>query len=64
MGVFIAGWADAGLHPETFWLGYATAPAAAWNPRAAPEELMSCFYTLFYGPGATRVGRGSFSGLF
>jgi hexosaminidase len=57
MGVFIAGWADAGLHPETFWLGYATAPAAAWNPRAAPEELMSCFYALFYGPGGTRMSR-------
>src|SRR5215831_14877812 len=26
MGVFVAGWADPGLHPETFWLGYATGP--------------------------------------
>jgi len=58
MGVFIAGWGDAGLHPETFWLGYATAPAAAWNPHAAsPDELMNSFYTLFYGPGASRMGR-------
>jgi hexosaminidase len=57
MGVFIAGWADAGLHPETFWLGYATAPAAAWNPHAAPDELMNSFYSLFYGPGATRMAR-------
>lgn len=58
MGVFIAGWADAGLHPETFWLGYATAPAAAWNPRGAdPAELMSSFYNLFYGPSASRMGR-------
>jgi hypothetical protein len=57
MGVFIAGWADAGLHPETFWLGYAAAPAAAWNPRASPEELINCFYSLFYGPGANRMGR-------
>lgn len=58
MGVFIAGWADAGLHPETFWLGYATAPAAAWNPHAAaPDEVMNSFYALFYGPGATRMGR-------
>ena len=57
MGVFIAGWADAGLHPETFWLGYATAPAAAWNPGPAPEELMSSFYAQFYGPGATRMAR-------
>jgi hexosaminidase len=58
MGVFIAGWADAGLHPETFWLGYAAAPAAAWNPHAAdPDELMNSFYTLFYGPSSVRMGR-------
>lgn len=58
MGVFIAGWADAGLHPETFWLGYATAPASAWNPRQSPsDELMSSFYRLFYGPGAAQMGR-------
>jgi hexosaminidase len=58
MGVFIAGWADAGLHPETFWLGYATAPAAAWNSHAAsPDELMNSFYALFYGPGAPRMAR-------
>lgn len=58
MGVFIAGWADEGLHPETFWLGYATAPAAAWNPQAAePPELMNSFYSLFYGPNASRMGR-------
>jgi hexosaminidase len=57
MGVFIAGWADAGLHPETFWLGYATAPAAAWNPHVSPDELMDSFYALFYGRGATRMGR-------
>jgi hexosaminidase len=56
MGVFIAGWADAGLHPETFWLGYATAPAAAWNPHAAdPAELMNSFYALFYGPSSDRM---------
>ncbi len=50
MGAFVAGWADAGLHPETFWLGYATGSAAAWHPDSSePEELMSTFYALFYG---------------
>lgn len=50
MGAFVAGWADAGLHPETFWLGYATGPAAAWHPDSSgPDELMSCFFSLFYG---------------
>jgi hypothetical protein len=52
-GLFVAGWADMGLHPETFWLGYATIPATGWNPRGPdPRELMSEFYPLFYGPAA------------
>lgn len=58
LGVFVAGWADAGLHPETFWLGYATGPAAGWNRHAMnPEELQGCFYSLFYGAGSTNMGR-------
>ena len=58
MGAFVAGWADAGLHPETFWLGYATGPAAAWHPDSSgPEELMSTFYPLFYGPGLRSMPR-------
>ena len=58
MGAFVAGWADAGLHPETFWLGYATGPAAAWN-RNSPggPELMNTFYQLFYGPRVADMGR-------
>jgi hexosaminidase len=58
MGSFVAGWADVGLHPETMWLGYATASATAWHPGALdPRESMSAFYRLFYGPGATNMGR-------
>jgi hexosaminidase len=58
MGTFVAGWADTGIHPEVMWLGYATGSAAAWHPKAASEqELMNLFYPLFYGPGATRMGR-------
>jgi hypothetical protein len=58
MGVFVAGWADAGLHPETFWLGYATGPATAWHPASAsPAELMNSFYDLFYGADAQSMGR-------
>jgi hypothetical protein len=58
MGIFVAGWGDPGLHPETFWLGYATGPAAAWH-RADPssKELENSFYRLFYGTGATEMGR-------
>jgi len=58
MGAFVAGWADAGLHPETFWLGYATGPAAAWHPDSSgPEELKSRFYRLFYGADLPSMGR-------
>jgi hypothetical protein len=58
LGVFVAGWADAGLHPETFWLGYASGPAAGWNRRPTrSQELESCFYSLFYGPESTGMGR-------
>ena len=58
MGAFVAGWADAGLHPEAFWLGYATGPAAAWHPASAsPAELMNSFYDSFYGPEAQNMGR-------
>ena len=58
MGAIVAGWADAGLHPETFWLGYATGPAAAWHPAStSPVELTNSFYDLFYGPGARNMGR-------
>ena len=56
-GTFVAGWADVGLHPETFWLGYATGSAAAWRPGSPePKELMASFYKLFYGPSAVGMG--------
>jgi hypothetical protein len=58
MGTFVAGWADVGLHPETMWLGYATGSAGAWHAGSPdPQESTSSFYKLFYGPGATRMGR-------
>ena len=58
MGMLVAGWADMGLHPETFWLGYATIPAAGWNPKGPDShEMMSTFYPLFYGPSVTGMDR-------
>ncbi len=58
MGVYVAGWGDKGLHPETFWLGYATGPAVGWHPGTPdPPEAMSAFYRLFYGPSAMSMGR-------
>ena len=58
LGIINAGWADAGLHPETFWLGYVCINAAGWRPgTAGAQETMSSFYRLFYGPGAKEVER-------
>jgi hexosaminidase len=49
MGVFVAGWADAGLNPEAFWLGYATGAAAGWKSNATDAtDLMVRFYHSFY----------------
>jgi len=58
MGIINAGWADAGLHPETFWLGYAAITAAGWRP-STPDthEIMGSFYRIFYGPGAASMDR-------
>jgi hexosaminidase len=58
MGMINAGWADMGLHPETFWLGYAAAASAGWHPGTPdPRESMSTFYPLFYGPSITNADR-------
>jgi hexosaminidase len=58
IGVFLAGWGDEGLHPETFWLGYATALGWAWHPGApTPVEARDSFYHLFYGQGGLGMGR-------
>ncbi|HEX5413572.1 MAG TPA: beta-N-acetylhexosaminidase [Terriglobia bacterium] len=57
IGANVCGWGDAGLHPETMWLGYATGMASAWHPGAEnPRELMSSFYKLFYGAGTESMG--------
>jgi hexosaminidase len=58
MGAGIYAWADAGPHPDTYWLGYAVGASAAWRPGSPdPQELTHSFYDLFYGRGATEMGR-------
>jgi hypothetical protein len=58
LGAVVAGWADMGLHTETFWLGYATITAAAWHPGSpSVQESASSFYRLFYGDGAVNMDR-------
>jgi hexosaminidase len=58
IGVVNAGWADSGLHPETFWLGYAAGTASGWHPNSPdPEESTSNFFRLFYGWNAVDMDR-------
>jgi hexosaminidase len=58
MGMLVAGWADSGSHPETFWLGYATLAGAGWNPHSPDgHEAMASFYPLYYGPDVQSMNR-------
>jgi hypothetical protein len=57
IGAICTGWADSGLHPETFWLGYAAGMAAAWNPDADISQSEGAFYKLFYGSHAKDIDR-------
>jgi hexosaminidase len=57
IGEIDAGWGDAGLHPETFWLGYVASSAAGWHPGYNLSEFASSFYPLFYGPRAVDMDR-------
>jgi hexosaminidase len=58
MGVDVCAWGDDGLHPETFWLGFATAAGWIWHPGSPqPDEAKNSFYQLFYGKGAINMER-------
>lgn len=58
IGSVVAGWGDMGLHPETFWLGYATIAAAGWSPGSVSiDEAAAAFYRVFYGDSVTRMDR-------
>ncbi|MGE5645401.1 MAG: beta-N-acetylhexosaminidase [Acidobacteriota bacterium] len=53
IGAFGAAWSDAGLHNETFWLGWSALAQWAWNPEGAmPDEHVAQFMQVFYGPEA------------
>jgi hexosaminidase len=58
IGAVVAGWRDAGVHAEAYWLGYATGLGYAWH-RAdpSPQEATSSFFHLFYGPGVENMER-------
>jgi len=54
IGTFAAAWDDAGLHNETFWLGWATMAQGAWTPGAASvDQTVADFMDVFYGRGVS-----------
>jgi len=50
IGTFAAAWGDAGLHNETFWLGWATVTQYGWT-KSSPklQQSNADFMDLFYG---------------
>lgn len=53
IGTFAAAWDDAGLHEETFHLGWATVAQYGWTPGVPTvEQNTADFMDVFYGPGS------------
>ncbi len=54
IGVFGAAWDDAGLHNETFWLGWSAVARWGWLPGVpSPEQHAAEFMRVYYGPNVT-----------
>jgi hypothetical protein len=50
VGTFAAAWDDAGLHNETFWLGWATVAQYGWTiNKPTIEQSTADFMDVFYG---------------
>lgn len=50
MGTFAAAWDDAGLHNETFWLGWATVTQYGWSiGKPGLDQSTADFMDAFYG---------------
>ena len=52
IGTYCAAWDDAGLHNETFWLGWATVTQYGWSThKTTLQQSVADFVDVFYGPG-------------
>ncbi|MCG8688883.1 MAG: beta-N-acetylhexosaminidase, partial [Desulfobacterales bacterium] len=50
IGTFAAAWDDAGLHNETFWLGWVTVTQYGWSEKKPSlEQNIADFMNVFYG---------------
>jgi len=51
IGTFAASWDDAGLHNETFWLGWAVMAQGSWTPGDVSwRQTAAEFMDIYYGP--------------
>jgi len=49
-GVLNTAWEDAGVHPETYWMGFLASAEYSWSARKpGTPEFWDKFLTLFYG---------------
>jgi len=56
IGTFAATWDDAGLHNETFWLGWATVTQYSWSiGKPELEQSTADFMDAFYGSGSSNM---------
>src|SRR5512140_619303 len=49
-GMLNTAWEDAGVHPETYWMGFVCSAEYAWSSRKpGTDEFSEKFFPLFYG---------------
>jgi hexosaminidase len=49
-GIMNTAWEDAGVHPETYWIGFVCSAEYAWtSKKPGTEEFLGKFFPLFYG---------------
>jgi hypothetical protein len=57
-GVLNTAWEDAGVHPETYWIGFVCSAEYAWSSRKPGiEEFLGKFFPLFYGRNQQDLGK-------
>lgn len=57
-GVMNTAWEDAGVHPETYWVGFACSAEYAWSSRKpGAEEFLGKFFPVFYGRSQQDLGK-------
>ncbi len=57
-GVLNTAWEDAGVHPETFWMGFLCSAEYSWSTRSPTvAEFRNKFFRLFYGQESSDLSK-------